>query len=364
MKKLLTLALAASLVSTVSRAGNDTKRGQAGATELLINPWARSTGWNSAYAGGVRGIESMMLNIAGLSYLNKTEIALCNQQYMVGSGVSINAIGIGQRVSPTGVIGISLMAMNIGNFDETTYAQPDGTGNVFKPQMFNLGIGYSKKFSNAITGGITLRTIYQAIPNVSAMGIAFDAGIQYQAGQDNRFKFGVAIRNVGPKMRYQGEGLSFRAGRDNIGLTVQSKSAAFEMPALLSISAGYDFLHDDNNRLTGAIGFTSNSYTKDQIVPGIEYSFREIFMARTSYMLYQGFINRDNARTDVYTGWAGGISFLIPMSKKDNGDVVAEGTDEAAPKPAKNKPVLSLDYSYRTTDLYNGTHAIGLTLQL
>ena len=369
MKKLIALALAATMVSTLCQAGNDTKRGQAGASELLINPWARSTGWNGAYAGGVRGIESMMLNVAGLAYLHKTDIAFCTQRYLSGSGISINSLGFGQRLSSTGVLGISLVSYSMGDFIETTYNLPEGTGNTFKPQFYNLGISYAKSFSKSITGGITLRTVYQAISNVNALGVAFDAGVQYQTGTDNRFKFGVAIRNVGPKMRFDGEGLSFKGTRDQIGLTVQSKSAAFEMPALLSISTGYDFIHDGNHRLTGALGFNSNSYTKDQIIPGAEYGFRDLFMVRGSYMLYQGFINKDYIRTDVYTGWAVGGSFIIPFTKKENGEIVAEGSDGSAPATpaptaAKSKSFLSIDYSYRTTGIYNGTHAIGLTFQL
>lgn len=367
MKRFIAFALAASMVTTLCQAGNDTKRGQSGASELLINPWARSTGWNGAYAGGVRGIESMMLNVGGLAYLNKTDIAFCTQRYLSGSGISINSLALGQRLSPTGVLGISLVSYSLGDFIETTYALPEGTGNTFKPQFYNLGISYAKKFSNSISGGITLRTIYQAISNVNALGVAFDAGVQYQTGKDNRFKFGVAIRNVGPKMRFDGEGLSFKGTRDQIGLTVQSKSAAFEMPALLSISTGYDFIHTDYNRLTGALGFNSNSYTKDQIIPGIEYGFRDLFMIRGSYMLYQGFINKDYIRTDVYTGWAVGGSFIVPFTKKENGDIVAEGSDAtapAAPAATKSHSTLSIDYSYRTTGIYNGTHAIGLTFSL
>ena len=46
------------LVSTESVwAGNDKRRGTAGATELLINPWARSTGWGSAGVANVRGLD-------------------------------------------------------------------------------------------------------------------------------------------------------------------------------------------------------------------------------------------------------------------------------------------------------------------
>ena len=48
--------------------------GQAGAFELLINPWARSSGLSGANTASVRGIESVYLNVAGLTGTDKTEI--------------------------------------------------------------------------------------------------------------------------------------------------------------------------------------------------------------------------------------------------------------------------------------------------
>ena len=63
------------LVSTESVwAGNDKRRGTAGATELLINPLARSTGWGSAGVANVRGLDAFYSNIAGLSYVNNFEL--------------------------------------------------------------------------------------------------------------------------------------------------------------------------------------------------------------------------------------------------------------------------------------------------
>ena len=39
-------------------AGNDKRRGTAGATQLLVNPWARSNGWGGANVASVRGLDA------------------------------------------------------------------------------------------------------------------------------------------------------------------------------------------------------------------------------------------------------------------------------------------------------------------
>jgi hypothetical protein len=61
--------------SNQSFAGNEDRAGQAGATELLINPWTRSSGWGGINIANVRGLESQFNNVAGLAFTTKTDIA-------------------------------------------------------------------------------------------------------------------------------------------------------------------------------------------------------------------------------------------------------------------------------------------------
>src|ERR1035437_5685241 len=74
-------------------AGNQDRAGQAGASEMLINPWARSSGWGDANVAGCRGIESQFLNVAGTAFTKKTELLFDHTDYLSGSGIGINAIG-------------------------------------------------------------------------------------------------------------------------------------------------------------------------------------------------------------------------------------------------------------------------------
>src|SRR5574344_1458417 len=74
-------------------AGNRDRSGQAGAQHLLIDPWARSTGWGTAGVAEIRGLEAVYSNIAGMAFVNKTEIGFSQTQYLVGgSGIQINSL--------------------------------------------------------------------------------------------------------------------------------------------------------------------------------------------------------------------------------------------------------------------------------
>ena len=44
-------------------AGNEDRAGEAGASQLLINPWTKSVGWGGANTASVTGLEAMSLNI-------------------------------------------------------------------------------------------------------------------------------------------------------------------------------------------------------------------------------------------------------------------------------------------------------------
>src|ERR1043165_6543287 len=95
-------------------AGNNDRAGQAGATELLINPWARSSGLAGANSGSIRGLESMFLNIAGTAFTKKTEIIFSHTDYFKGSGIGINAVGFTQKIGESGVMGLGIMSMDFG----------------------------------------------------------------------------------------------------------------------------------------------------------------------------------------------------------------------------------------------------------
>src|SRR5690606_31244081 len=115
----LAMALAGAVASLPVHAGNPDRAGAAGAPQLLINPWARSSGWALANSASIRGVESMFGNIAGLSRVNKTEVAFTSTRWLQGSGVSINSVGLGQKLGESGVLGISATTMSFGELDVT-----------------------------------------------------------------------------------------------------------------------------------------------------------------------------------------------------------------------------------------------------
>lgn len=369
-------------------AGNRDRSGQAGASHLLIDPWARSSGMANAGVAEIRGLESVYSNIAGLTAVKKTEFCFNRTQYLVGSncGINLNAFAFAQHLGKEGkdfgTLAVSFTSMGFGDIPITTVAQPEGGLGTFSPSLNYIGVHYAKSFNNFIKGGVSLKIVNEKIADLHAMGFALDAGIQYTAGAYENFKIGVTLKNIGLPMSYKGDGASVRGFISNTSVeqTLELRSAEFEMPALLSIGLSYDFLwfggeyaemnkedlraegltrDDASNRLTICGAFTANSYSRDIFSLGLEYGFKNIFMVRAAYGLEsltrKKEIQADGSETvaavlmnsdSFFTGPSVGATVAIPLVKGNQG--------------AK----IYIDYAYRFTQKWRGNHLIGIKVAL
>src|SRR5690349_2310563 len=106
------VVLSIALVSSgLLQAGNPERMGQAGAGQLLINPYARNAGMVGSNSAKVKGLEAQFLNIAGTAFTRKTEIIFNRSSWLVGSDININSFGITQGVGEVGTIGLGVVAI-------------------------------------------------------------------------------------------------------------------------------------------------------------------------------------------------------------------------------------------------------------
>lgn len=331
-------------------AGNPDRIGEAGSTHLLINPWARSSGWGGAFTAGVSGVEAMRFNVAGLATSPNGEVAFSRVNWLQGADININALAMKVNLGEQSALGASIMSFDFGDFVRTTEQFPDGTLGEFSPVYTNIGISYAYAFSSYTSGGVTLRMVSESIADLNATGVVIDAGIQYRSGKENRFKLGFALRNVGPSMKYSGNGFDFRAkeeGNDQAtGRTVQSRSQDFELPSLLNIGIGYDLflggVEKTDHILTLAGNFAANSFGRDNLQVGAQYAYRKMLMLRAGYGYEQDIMDA-SVSTSILSGPSFGATFELPFGKdKDN--------------------TFGVDYSYRVSHLLSGVHTMGAKL--
>ena len=349
MKKLFRTIVIASLTiiigltSTELFAGNKDRAGQAGASELLVNPWAVSSGWGNAGMASVKGVDAMWSNVAGISFVNTMDLNFSYTNWLAGSGTSVASFGGLVRVSESIVAGLSFMSMSFGTIEKTTTENPDGGIGTFKPNLMNINIAVAKSFSNSIHGGFVLKIINEQIADMTGTGVALDAGIQYVTGLTDNIHFGISLKNIGPTMKFKGDGLSIKTVFDGMesSITVVQRADEFELPTQLNIAAAYDFNFADASRLTIAFNFNSNAFSKDQFIVGLEGSFRDILLLRGGYTFEKGIFKNieDPECSNVNKGLSLGASVQAPLNKKGL--------------------KVCLDYSYRNTAHWKGTHSIG-----
>ncbi len=357
MKKLLAVISGVLIIGTTVYAGNPDRRGEAGAYELLMNGWSRSSGFWTMNTASIAGIESERLNVAGLARVKKTEVEAAYTLWMQGSGVGIAHAGIAQGFKETNTVALSIQALNLGSIERTTTQSPEGELGTYKPTFINIGVSYAKVFSNSIYGGITVRLINESLGNLNAFGFAIDAGLQYVTGPKDNIHFGVSLRNVGTPMKFKGDALSNQVqivSSTTYQLTVDNKSNKFELPTQLNIGAAYDIwmgkkkevqpkIFKQDFRLTVLANFASNAFGYDHYGVGMEFGWREMLMLRAAYQFEKGQF-KEATRLNTYTGLAAGITVDVPL-KKDG-------------------PRLGIDYSFRATQPFMGTHSIGLHFSL
>ncbi len=372
MRKNIFVAIAAVITSgsMMAQLSAPARTGQYGFTQLMVNGWAQSSGMGNASAALVSGVESFHWNIAGLGKVNGTELAFSRSAWLVGTGININSFGFAQALSGgKGVIGMAISSFSLGQIPITTYDQPDGGIGTYKPSISNINLGYAYNFGDKISAGINVKLASESTPDVHVGALGIDAGLQYAdlltkktvkymspeqnpaAARGSDIRFGVSIKNLGTDAKYSGDGLAAKSNIDGKSYTQTTSQRADKtpLPSFINIGLAYDFRLDAQkdkywHRLTTGLSFSNNSAAPNQTAFGLEYSYREMLMLRAGYNYEKGILKYET-RNNAYTGMNLGATVQLPLDKK-------------------RQNVIGVDYSYRHTNPFNGTHTFGLRISI
>jgi hypothetical protein len=244
---------------------------------------------------------------------------------MGGAGIGFSSAGLAQRVSEQDVFSVSIQAMNFGDIEVTTVANPEGKVGTFSPRINVFNVGYARSFSSSIHAGINFKVISESMTNLKSTGIGMDVG-----------------------MRYKGDGLSQQATYNSTGqiTTLNERSQEYELPALLNIGGSYDFNFDEKQKLIVAMAYTANSFSYDQFRLGLDYGMtteKVAFNLRAGYAFEKNIMSSVN-RSNALVGPTAGFSV----------DALA----------GKSKNALGIEYCARFAGVFGVIHTIGATISL
>jgi hypothetical protein len=212
--------------------------------------------------------------------------------------IGVQYVGVASTFEGFGTLALTLKSLSFGDMEITTEDVPDGTGQMFSPTYVTIGLTYSRLLTDRISIGFTTNLVSERIDRVSATGVAFNVGLQYNglAGVDG-LGIGVAVKNIGPAMKYAGSGLLREAtGTDILRpasfYTVEAQ--ADELPSIVELGVSYGYKLEESSVLTFSSIFQNQNLSDDEFKVGVEYGYNNQLFVRGGYNFSQ------ESRSDSY----------------------------------------------------------------
>jgi hypothetical protein len=280
------LVLTALCLPYVVQAGSGQRTGTNGASELLIPVGTRDMAMAGSTVAAATGIDALFWNPAGSAHvLRDVTLYASHMAYIADIAMDCGALSV--SIADFGVVSLDLKVLSIGDIPVTTTQYPDGTGNTFRPQFFTMGLTYARQLTDRISVGVTGTLITERMAEVSANGVSFNLGLTYSGfvGVPG-LAFGVAVKNVGPQMKFDGPGLSLDAvagGLQRGTMLYNVEAAGFELPSTFELGFAYRTDIIEENTLLLASSFENNNFADDEYKFGLEYGFRDLLFLRIGY---------------------------------------------------------------------------------
>jgi len=336
---ILVLILAVLIGTVEAYAGGQNRRGTAGAQELLIPVGARGIALGNSALSTMTGLDALYYNPAGVSASTASAEAMFSHMNYIAD-IGVDYLAVGANFPEFGSIALSVKSLSFGDIPYTDEENPDGTGQMFSPTFITFGLTYSRALTDRIRAGVTAKLVTEKIMSTSASGIAFDAGLQYMnLGGINGLSVGVALKNFGPSMKFDGSDLYRTAhvtGADRPDQLYKVEAASFEIPSSLEIGFGYMATLMEKNVAVVSGTYQNNNFANDEYRLGLEYSYDQMLFLRGAYI-----IPADVGKSEEYIY---GASFGAGV----NLNFAGVG--------------LAVDYAYRTTKTFVGNNVVTVKL--
>lgn len=218
-----------------------------GASFLLVNPDARSSGTGDASTGLSADANSLFSNAAKIVFAGDWGVSANYSPWMWelnDNKSNMGYVSAYKTWNSTEGIGISMKYFNYGT---VTFRDDNGTVlQDFNPREFAIDGSYARKLGNHMSLAVSLRYVrsqlgqgsYNSLQQKPASAVAGDIGYYYQNSVDkldfgNRYAFGISITNIGSRLQYSDD----------------NTRKSF-LPMNLRIGGGYTFVHTEEHEFT------------------------------------------------------------------------------------------------------------------
>jgi hypothetical protein len=232
--------------------------------------------WNPAEAGWLKGTADVMLHrTQGIADINYNAAA-----------VTVNLWGFG-------VVGVSILSMDYGDFYGTRRADnADGyveTG-VFSPHAYAIGLAFAQQVSDRFSWGVQVKTVQQDLGSAWVAPTGASISDPNLAISQKDYATGDLAADVGAFYDFHYMGIRFGAALLNLSRDIKYENEAFPMPFMVSFGASLEPLQafmegDEAHNLV--LGFETRHPRdfNETVQFGGEYTVMGVLMLRAGYML-------------------------------------------------------------------------------
>lgn len=256
-----------SQISTSQTAGQNLNTITTAVPFVLITPDSRAGGMGDVGSATNPDVNSIFWNCAKLAFVEKsTGVGINYTPWLrnIVPDVSLSYLSFYKRLDNYQTLGASLRYFTLGEINFTGQnGEPLGNA---KPNEFSVDVAYSRKLSDYLGVGVTLRYIFSNLAlNIGqenqfkpGQSVAGDLGFYYNkpiliGGKESKIALGMSLSNMGNKMAYS-----------------ESGNTSF-IPTNLRLGSTLTYNYDKYNSISFSVDFnkllvpTNPIYVKDSV---------------------------------------------------------------------------------------------------
>ena len=296
---------------------------------LRMDQGARPQGMGGAFTAVSGDVGCAWWNPAGSVMLGGPQFTASYNSFIEDISATYAALAFPFGPKRRSSIFVNATSISLGTVDaRDTLGNSAGSIN---PNGLVIGAGLALSLAPGMSVGFTAKNVQQNLGDDKSSGAAFDAGILIKLSPN--LSFGVSGQNMGS---------SLKTDVKDLNLEVENK-----LPT--DIRAG--FAYNPVKKLCLALDGEKPVDTDTCMHVGAEYAISDSFTLRAGY------------NTSSAAGFTVGFGILTPIS------FGSSQSDDSWWKEATNNKdwahnVVRIDYAYVTTNGFDATHRISLTLKL
>ncbi len=296
--------------------------GTSGFQFLKIGVGARENALADAGTADAKGADALFWNVADITRDTHVSVLFFYNPWI--ASINQSFLGVSVPMGSDDYVGLSVNMVSLGEMEETTVDQLQGTGRFFTAGDFAIGATYARKISNWVSAGISAKYINERIWDMVSDGWDFDLGLSYD---NERIHLGMVIKDIGSSKQISGSELeSYQQIYPNWQTSDQLVALVpkpIPLPTSFALGVAYDVLRDDFNTVSilGNLAYYSDIGQTFNIAA--DYTILSAYSLRVGYKF----------DTDIY-----GLTFGVGAHAPIVGTVV--GFDFAA--------IQMKDFGYRT----------------